>query len=68
MEGWNLFIKLQGRNSDTVEGKEKQAVLALPRLHGLRGERKALWRDSDTVPEAEERAKRVDNEGISKKK
>ena len=22
------------------------------RLHGLRGERKALWRESDTVPEA----------------
>ena len=28
-------------------------VLPLSRLHHVRGERKALWRDSDTVPEAE---------------
>ena len=26
-------------------------VLPPLRLHGLRGERKALWRESDTVPE-----------------
>ena len=26
-------------------------VLPLSRLHGVRGERKALWRECDTVPE-----------------
>ena len=30
----------------------KQVVLPLLRLHELRGERKALWRESDTVPAA----------------
>ena len=29
-------------------------VLPLLRLHDVRAERKALWRDSDTVPEAGE--------------
>ena len=33
-----------------VSGRERQLVLPLLRLHGLRGEWKALWRDSDTVP------------------
>ena len=32
------------------EREERQLVLPLLRLHGLRGEWKALWRDSDTVP------------------
>ena len=34
-----------------MSGQLKKAVLPLLRLHGLCGERKALWRDSDTVPE-----------------
>ena len=33
-----------------VSGRERHMVLPLLQLHGLRGEWKALWRDSDTVP------------------
>jgi len=33
-------------------GGEKKAVLTHLRLHGLCGEWKALWRGSDTMPEA----------------
>lgn len=39
-------------------------VLPLLRLHDVRGERKALWRDSNTVPKAERELKLIEDEQI----